>query len=46
MANPFLAPVLLVSLPQMLDPNFSTTVVLLADYGAQGAFGLVLNGAR
>ena len=29
-----LAPVLLVSMPQMLDPNFSKTVVLLAEYGA------------
>src|SRR5512145_616676 len=43
MANESLAPVLLVSMPQMLDPNFSKTVVLLAEYGAQGAFGLVLN---
>ena len=43
MANPSLAPVLLVSMPQMLDPNFSKTVVLLAEYGAHGAFGLVLN---
>lgn len=43
MANESLAPVLLVSMPQMLDPNFSRTVVLLAEYTAQGAFGLVLN---
>lgn len=43
MANASLAPVLLVSMPQMLDPNFSKTVVLLAEYGAHGAFGLVLN---
>ena len=43
MANESLAPVLLVSMPQMLDPNFSKTVVLLAEYGAHGAFGLVLN---
>jgi len=43
MANESLAPVLLVSMPQMLDPNFSKTVVLLAEYTAQGAFGLVLN---
>ena len=43
MATASLAPVLLVSMPQMLDPNFSKTVVLLAEYGAQGAFGLVLN---
>jgi putative transcriptional regulator len=38
-----LAPVLLVSMPQMLDPNFSRTVVLLAEYGRHGAFGLVVN---
>jgi putative transcriptional regulator len=43
MANESLAPVLLVSMPQMLDPNFAKTVVLLAEYTAQGAFGLVLN---
>jgi putative transcriptional regulator len=38
-----LAPVLLVSMPQMLDPNFARTVVLLAEYGQHGAFGLVVN---
>lgn len=38
-----LAPVLLVSMPQMLDPNFSRTVVLLAEYGRHGAFGIVVN---
>lgn len=38
-----LAPVLLVSMPQLADPNFSRSVVLLAEYGPQGAFGLVLN---
>ena len=43
MAEPSLAPVLLVSMPQMNDPNFSKTVILLAEYGAQCAFGLVLN---
>ena len=37
------APVLLLSMPQMLDPNFSRSVVLLAEYGAHGAFGLVVN---
>jgi len=41
--TPTLAPVLLVSMPQMLDPNFSRTVVLLAEYGRHGAFGLVVN---
>jgi putative transcriptional regulator len=42
MADSF-APVLLVSMPQMLDPNFARTVVLLAEYGTHGAFGLVVN---
>lgn len=37
------APVLLLSMPQMLDPNFSRSVVLLAEYGTHGAFGLVVN---
>jgi len=30
-------------MPQMLDPNFARTVVLLAEYGTHGAFGLVVN---
>src|SRR5688500_9553288 len=42
-ATSTLAPVLLVSMPQMLDPNFARSVVLLADYGTHGAFGLVVN---
>lgn len=43
MANASLAPVLLVSMPQLNDANFAKTVILLAEYGAHGAFGLVLN---
>jgi putative transcriptional regulator len=42
-SDPTITPVLLVSMPQMLDPNFSRTVVLLAEYGQHGAFGLVVN---
>jgi putative transcriptional regulator len=38
-----LAPTLLVSMPQLKDPNFAKTVVLLCEHGAEGAFGLVLN---
>jgi putative transcriptional regulator len=38
-----LAPTLLVSMPQLNDPNFAKTVVLLCEHGAEGAFGLVLN---
>jgi putative transcriptional regulator len=37
------APLLLLSMPQMADPNFARTVVLLCDYTDQGAFGLVVN---
>ena len=36
-------PTLLLSMPQMQDPNFSQTVVLLCDYVPEGAFGIVLN---
>ena len=39
-----LAPSLLLSMPQLMDPNFSRTVVLLCTHSEdQGAFGLVLN---
>ncbi|MDA1094156.1 MAG: YqgE/AlgH family protein [Acidobacteria bacterium] len=38
-----LAPTLLLSMPQLADPNFRQTVVLLCEHGADGAFGLVLN---
>jgi putative transcriptional regulator len=37
------APILLLSMPQMADPNFAKTVVLLCDYTDGGAFGLVVN---
>lgn len=42
MTEPFRA-ALLLSMPQMQDPNFAKTVVLLCDYTPDGAFGLVLN---
>jgi putative transcriptional regulator len=38
-----LAPAFLLSMPQMLDPNFSRSVVLLCTHSDEGAFGLVLN---
>jgi putative transcriptional regulator len=39
-----LAPAFLLSMPQMLDPNFSRTVVLLCKHSEkEGAFGLVVN---
>jgi len=42
MSEPFRS-ALLLSMPQLLDPNFARTVVLLCDYGPEGAFGLVIN---
>ena len=38
-----LAPAFLLSMPQMLDPNFARTVVLLCRHNEEGAFGLVVN---
>jgi putative transcriptional regulator len=34
---------LLIAAPQLTDPNFSRTVVLLLEHGDEGAFGVVLN---
>jgi putative transcriptional regulator len=38
-----LAPAFLLSMPQLTDPNFNRTVVLLCKHNNEGAFGLVLN---
>jgi putative transcriptional regulator len=38
-----LAPVLLISMPQLTDPNFARTVVLLCEHGPEGALGLIVN---
>src|SRR5437868_3213271 len=38
-----LAPTFLLSMPQMADPNFARTVVLLCKHNDEGAFGLVVN---
>src|SRR5204862_7629180 len=38
-----LAPSFLVSMPQLVDPNFKRTVVLLCKHSDDGAFGLVVN---
>ena len=38
-----LAPALLLSMPQLVDPNFNRTVVLMCKHSGDGAFGLVLN---
>ncbi len=38
-----LAPTLLVAMPQLLDPNFNRSVVLLCEHREDGAMGLVVN---
>ena len=43
MSESSFAPALLLSMPQMNDPNFAQTVVLLCQHNEDGAFGLVIN---
>ncbi len=38
-----LAPTLLLAMPQLRDPNFTRTVVLLCEHGSEGALGFVVN---
>ena len=38
-----LAPGLLLAMPQLADPNFSRSVVLMIEHGEEGSFGLVIN---
>ena len=38
-----ITPTLLLSMPQLDDPNFGRTVVLLCEYASEGAFGLIIN---
>lgn len=38
-----LAPSLLLAMPQLRDPNFTRTVVLLCQHGPEGAMGFVVN---
>jgi putative transcriptional regulator len=38
-----LAPAILLSMPQLRDPNFNRTVVLLCKHNESGALGLVVN---
>jgi putative transcriptional regulator len=38
-----LAPGFLIAMPQMLDPNFHQTVVLMVEHSQEGSMGLVLN---
>ncbi len=43
MGDNSLAPTLLLAMPQMLDPNFARSVVLLCKHEREGAMGLVVN---
>ena len=43
MGSSSLAPAFPLSMPQMADPNFSRTVVLLCKHNEEGALGLVIN---
>jgi len=43
MSDTTITPSLLLSMPQLDDPNFGRTVVLLCEFAAEGAFGLVIN---
>jgi putative transcriptional regulator len=43
MSDESIAPVLLVAMPQLQDPNFHRAVVLLVEHSNEGALGLVLN---
>src|SRR2546428_12756211 len=38
-----LAPGLLIAVPQMEDPNFTRSVVLLVEHSEEGAMGIVFN---
>ncbi|MCB0307920.1 MAG: YqgE/AlgH family protein [Bdellovibrionales bacterium] len=38
-----MGPCLLISMPQLQDPNFSQTTSLLSEFGQNGAMGFVLN---
>ena len=38
-----LAPALLLSMPQLIEPIFARSVVLLCEHASEGAFGLIVN---
>ena len=37
------APGLLIAMPQLADPNFHRSVVLMVKHGRDGSFGLIIN---
>lgn len=41
--DPGIAPTLLLAMPQLRDPNFNRSVVLLCEHGTEGALGFVVN---
>jgi len=43
MSQTSLAPGLLLAMPQLADPNFARSVVLMIEHGDDGSFGLVVN---
>ena len=43
LAETSLAPGLLLAMPQLVDPNFTRSVVLMIEHGEEGSFGLVIN---
>jgi putative transcriptional regulator len=43
MGDGTLTPSLLLAMPQLRDPNFTRTVVLLCEHGPEGALGFVVN---
>ena len=45
MAGEGFAPTLLLAMPQLVDPNFARTVVLLCKHGDEGALGFIVNRA-
>jgi putative transcriptional regulator len=43
MAQTNLVPGLLLAMPQLMDPNFTRSVILMIEHGDTGSFGLVIN---
>ncbi len=43
MASSLIAPGLLLAMPQLDDPNFERTVILMIEHNEEGSFGLIVN---